>query len=108
MTNNNREILQSLKDRLDLQKSQYPFATPLFEILSKVVSMVQEMKARVDRVEKMEGPSGKDGRTPIAGIDFPLPKDGVDGHDGRDAKEQIFVGKNPPPNPKKGDLWSKV
>lgn len=28
------------------------------------------------------GPPGKDGKTPVAGIDFPLPKDGIDGEDG--------------------------
>lgn len=85
-------VLQNLKDRLDLQKSQYPFATPLFEILSKVVSMVQEVKARVDRVEKMEGPKGEKGdQGPIGpqgerGLDGADGKPGKDGNDGKQGK----------------------
>lgn len=90
MINNNREILQNLKNRLDLSKSQYPFATPLFEILSKVVSMVQEMKARVDNVEKMEGPKGEkgdQGDTGPQGERGEQGPQGIAGKDGKDGKQ---------------------
>lgn len=87
MINNNREILQNLKDRLDLSKSQYPFATPLFEILSKVVSMVQEMKIRVDNVEKMEGPKGEKGDQGDIGLQGERGEQGPQGIAGKDGKD---------------------
>ena len=49
-----------------------------------------------------QGIPGIDGKTPIAGVDFPIPKNG---RDGRDA---IYVGITPPPNPQMGDLWNKI
>lgn len=33
------------------------------------------------------GKDGKDGRTPVAGKDFPIPRDGKDGKDGQDGKD---------------------
>lgn len=35
------------------------------------------------------GPAGKDGKTPVAGKDFPLPKNGKDGADGKDGKSIV-------------------
>lgn len=40
-----------------------------------------------DLKRKLKIRDGEDGRTPIAGIDFPLPKDGI-GVDGKDAKPE--------------------
>lgn len=95
---------QKLLQRLILLRKYGPQWVALVSVLDNII-------AKLETVEKMEGPKGEDGKTPIAGVDFPLPKDGkngVDGRDGKDAENQIFVGKNPPPNPKKGDLWSKI
>ena len=69
-----------------------------------------------------QGPVGPEGYTPQAGIDFftseevsemmrvigsniPIPQNGIDGINGR---TPMFVGKELPTNPQKGDLWYKV
>ncbi len=38
-----------------------------------------------------QGPKGDVGDTPVAGLDFPMPKDGIDGKDGKDANPLVVV-----------------
>lgn len=42
-----------------------------------------------DRGER--GPKGKDGKTPIPGVDFKIPRDGIDGRDAPDLTPQVIV-----------------
>jgi hypothetical protein len=63
---------------------------------SKVKNLKGEKGEKGDRGEKgdigatgKQGPAGKDGKTPKAGVDFPLPKNGLDGKDGKDGKSIV-------------------
>lgn len=64
--------------------------------LKKIKGARGEKGEKGDRGEKgdigatgKQGPAGKDGKTPKAGVDFPLPKNGLDGKDGKDGKSIV-------------------
>ena len=49
-----------------------------------IVGSQGEKGEKGDSIVGPQGIPGKDGKTPIAGVDFPLPKDGKDGEPGKD------------------------
>lgn len=95
--------------------------------LSKIEKSLNEIAGK-ETIIKVDAPDleflksikkieGIDGYTPIKGKDYfteeeiadfikkITPKKGVDYFDGEDGRKILFTGKNPPPNPQKGDLW---
>lgn len=69
-------------------------SSPAAKLTLQDLAYLRTIHRSLDTITKMQGPKGD---TPIAGKDFPLPKDG--------RSPTIHRGKTPPSNPFPGDLW---
>jgi len=76
--------------------------SPAAEIQMEDVSLLRQLPQKIENMKKGKGEKGD---KPIAGIDFPLPKDGKDAILPR---IPIFIGKKAPKNPVPGDIWIKT
>lgn len=72
-----QELIDQLRKRSRLLKQNGPFGVALVEALKK-------LDEKIETATK-----GDDGKTPIAGVDFPLPENGMDGRDGEDGRDGV-------------------
>ncbi len=95
-----KEYLHFKKDpALAMFQTVASLRAELNEIMKEMIS--KELPRRISEIEQIKGDKGdsikgEPGYTPIKGKDY------VDGEKGR---SPMFVGKNQPINPQKGDLW---
>ena len=74
---------------------------------------MEESRKNRELREGIKGPKGDKrdsivGPRPIAGIDYPIPKDGHDGKDAVIPRVPFFRSDSPPDNPLLGDIWIKI
>lgn len=113
--NQEAQILQSMKST----KETIEAIAPSLKAQERMANIFSSL------MTNLEGPAGKDGKTPQKGVDYftpeeqkkfvevvqsrvRVPEDGKDGKDGADGKNPLTVSRTRPRNPQVGDLWFKT
>jgi hypothetical protein len=86
---------------------------------AKTIKLEEEKKSGSEVLQRISMLKGEKGDSPVKGKDYftdeeikqfkkeVTPIKGKDYFDGKDGRNPIYIGKYPPTNPKKGDLWYK-
>jgi hypothetical protein len=93
----NKKSFSEVNSRYEEILNRINTDTSIKELREQLNQVIQEHRDNISKIKELkDGKDGQDGKTPIPGIDFPIPKDGINGKDGKSPIKGVdyFDGKN--------------